>query len=300
MIEIPAYDTFLKIVPINKGMSGDKKYYIETKENEHQLLRIADVSEYEQKKHEYTLMKIIYDKGIPMPKTIDFGICNKGKSVYTLLEWIDGKEVEQVVPMLDKKNQYLLGVKCGKILKRIHSIDSKEESDDWVARYFSVIDERLDAFFNEGVKFTGYEKITDFLKKNRKLLCNRLQCNLHGDYHMGNMIVNKKDELFIIDWHTVDFNNYGDPWYEFNRIGIEYSSFACGQIDGYFESNPPNEFWTLLEYYLSASAITSIVWAKYFSPDNLKSVIQLNRNILNWYDGMENTIPSWYRNRTYF
>lgn len=298
MIEIPSYDTFSKVVPINKGMSGDKKYYIETKDNKHQLLRIADIAEYDQKKKEYNRMNKLYAVGTPMPKTIDFGTCNEGKSVYSLLEWIDGQEVEQLIPKEDPHEQYLLGIKSGKNLKLIHCINSKEDIDDWSHRYFAVIDERLDAFYSEGVKFAGYEKIINFLKNNKEHLCNRPQCYLHGDYHMGNMIVNEKDELFIIDWHTVDFDNYGDPWYEFNRIGVEYPDFASGQIDGYFEGSPPQEFWTLLAYYLSASAITSIVWAKYFSPDDLNPILQLNKNILNWYDGMENLIPTWYRNRS--
>lgn len=69
---------------------------------------------------------------------------------------------------------------------------------------------------------------------------------------MGNMIYSPKGELNIIDWHTVDFENYGDPWYEFNRIGVEYSDFASGQIDGYFQDNVPEEFWELFAFYLSA------------------------------------------------
>ncbi|MDU4891441.1 MAG: hypothetical protein E6344_14985 [Clostridium sp.] len=50
MREIPLYNTFEKIEPINKGMSGDKKYYIETTDGEHLLLRLANFSEYNQKK----------------------------------------------------------------------------------------------------------------------------------------------------------------------------------------------------------------------------------------------------------
>lgn len=296
MNEIPLYGTFAKIKPIEKGMSGDKKYYIETNKNEHLLLRIADISEYEQKRLEYELMNKLSAKDIPIPRTIDFGVCNADKSVYILLEWIDGKEVEDIVHRMDEKKQYLLGVKSGKILKLIHNLDKLEDVTDWSTRYFTVIDERINAFHSEGITFFGSEKIISFLEKNRDLLKNRPQCYHHGDYHMGNMIRTKANALFIIDWHTIDFNNYGDPWYEFNRIGTEYPAFASGQIDGYFENNPPDDFWILLAYYLSTSAITSIVWAKYFSPERLDSILQLNKDILNWYDNMENLIPSWYRN----
>ncbi|BCN31015.1 aminoglycoside phosphotransferase family protein [Anaeromicropila herbilytica] len=295
MIEIPLYGTFTVINPIEKGMSGDKKYYIETNNNERLLLRIADISEYEQKKTEYERMNKLSANGVPMPRTIDFGICNADKSVYTLLEWIDGNEVEEIVNRMDEKEQYLMGVESGKILKQIHTLDEHKEIADWSTRYFAIIDERINAFHKEGVAFSGSDKIIAYLEKNRGLLKNRPQCYHHGDYHMGNMILTKRDKLSIIDWHTVDFDNYGDPWYEFNRIGIEYPAFATGQIDGYFENDVPDEFWALLAYYLSASAITSIVWAKYFAPESLGDILKLNSDILDWYDGMKEIVPMWYK-----
>ena len=51
----------------------------------------------------------------------------------------------------------------------------------------------------------------------------------------------------------------------------------------------------MLALYLSVSAITSIVWAKYFAPDQLDRVMELNRDVLKWYDGMKRVVPSWYR-----
>ena len=46
MKDIPNFDTFMKIEPIHKGWSGDKKYYVETKDGERLLLRISDISSY--------------------------------------------------------------------------------------------------------------------------------------------------------------------------------------------------------------------------------------------------------------
>lgn len=136
--------------------------------------------------------------------------------------------------------------------------------------------------------------ILSYIDKNRRLLKNRPQVYHHGDYHMGNMVQSKKGQLHVIDWHTVDFNNYGDPWYEFNRIGVEYPFFASGQIDGYFNKEIPEEFWELLALYLSTSAITSIVWAKYCAPERLDSIIHLNNAILHWFNNMNSAIPTWY------
>lgn len=214
-------------------------------------------------------MKRMNKLGVPMPAPIDFGICNNGKCVYTLLSWVEGEEVENILPTLTEKEQYQLGIKAGLILRKIHSLPAPEVSEIWIKRYFLVIDERLDAYRSEGLAFDGDKLILNYLDVNRALLNDRPQCYHHGDYHMGNLIHSTDGSIYVIDWHTVDFNNYGDPWYEFNRLGTEYPAFSSGQIDGYFNNHPPELFWKLLAYYLSASAITSIVWSKYFAPERL-------------------------------
>ena len=44
MQDIKNFDTFVKIEPITKGMSGDNKYRIETTDGRRLLLRIADIA----------------------------------------------------------------------------------------------------------------------------------------------------------------------------------------------------------------------------------------------------------------
>lgn len=294
MKDIPLYTTFAKIEKVDKGMSSDQKFYVETTDQKAFLLRLAGVEAYERKKSEYEIIASMYAAGIPMPSPIDFGICNKGRNVYTLLSWIPGKEVEAVLPKLSDKDQYELGFVSGGILKKIHMLPAPKGTKDWEERYFSVIEERLDVYRKEGIIFEGSDAILSFINQNRQLLKNRPQVYHHGDYHMGNMIQSENKQLSVIDWHTVDFDNYGDPWYEFNRMGIESPFFASGQINGYFDYKIPEEFWNLLALYLSASAITSIVWTKYFAPERTDSILRLNTDILNWYDGMRCTIPTWY------
>lgn len=284
---------FIKIKPITKGMSSDKKYFIETVDRKQFLLRVADISEHDRKKAEYEIMQKVASLNIPMSQPVDFGVCNGGKNVYTLLTWIDGKELESTLPALSEAEQYFLGIKSGEILYKIHKVTAPQDAEDWSVRYFKVIDERLNAFRAEGVPFDGDAYILDFLEANRHLLKGRPQCRHHGDYHEGNMILSAGNTLSIIDWHTVDFENHGDPWIELARYSGS-PSFTNGQINGYFENKPPKDFWVLFAYYLAAGAITSIVWAKYFAPERLNSILQLNRDVLLWFDNMQNPVPSWY------
>ena len=293
-------DTFSKVNEISKGMSGDRKYYIETRDGKKLLLRITEVSNYETKKKDYDFLLSLNKAGLPVPKAIDFGRCEEGNSVYMLLEWMEGEEAKKVVPNMTKEKQYSIGVKSGQILRGIHE-NSKtvEVENDWHDRYFEVITPRIEAYKNEGVPFEGAEAILSFIEENKHLLHDKKQCRIHGDFHLGNLIINEKGELFVIDWQTVDFEGVGDPWVDFINIGIEHPSFAAGQIDGYFNHQVPEEFWRILALYLSVSAITSIVWAKYFAPERLDSILTLNRNVIKWYDGMKQVIPSWYKEYKY-
>ena len=293
--DIPGYDHFSEIIPISKGMSSDKKYRIITADGADMLLRVADIAEQTKKKTEFDFLQQVCALGVPACQPVDFGICNNGKSVYQLVTWIEGEEVERALPHLSEAQQYDLGMQAGKALRLVHSLPAPAIADTWESRYFSIIDKRLESFHLYGDPFDGDKIILEYLDNNRQLLAQRPQHRHHGDYHEGNMILSPDGELRIIDWHTVDFDNIGDPWYEFNRLDCTMPHFAAGQLCGYFNGEPPKEFWKLLAYYQAASAITSIAWAKYHAPEELSRIMQLNRDILTWYDNFHRVVPSWYQ-----
>lgn len=294
MTDIPNYETFIKIELITKGMSGDEKYYIETDTGNKFLLRLTDITEYDRKAKEFQMVKAAASAGIPMPKPVDFGICSNGKQVYTLLTWIEGEEAEKILPLLSEKEQYSYGVKAGKALNKIHTIPAPNGLSSWFERYFAVIDERINAFHAEGIAFEGDSNILNYLQQNKSSLINRPQCFQHGDFHEGNLIITPEKEIYVIDWHGMDFDNFGDPWYELARGDEKYPYYMSGLINGYFNGKPPETFWTLYSYYLSCSAITSIVWAKYCAPNELENILKLNNYVLRWFENMQRVIPTWY------
>ena len=284
---------FRKAEKISRGMSGDEKYHVYSGDAEY-LLRVSDGEEYNRKKTEYEYLHRLNKYALNIPECIEFTKSNDGSKVFTLLSWIPGEEAEKLLPCLDGDAQYALGLKAGKILRSIHSHSPAVSGGvSWYDSYFKVMQPRLDAFRAEGIPFEGSDRILSFIEDNKHLLHERPVCRHHGDYHTGNMIV-RGGELWVIDWHTVDFDNIGDPWYEFNRIGMECPQFAKGQVDGYLDS-VPDEFWRLFALYFSASAITSIVWAKYWAPDQLECIMELNRSVLQMFDNMEDPVPRWYR-----
>lgn len=90
MIEdIKSYSTFTKVQQLDKGWSSDVKYYVKDSSGKSLLLRMNEVSNYKRKKFEFHMMQKVVELGVPMSQPLDFGVCNKGQSVYSLFSgWL--------------------------------------------------------------------------------------------------------------------------------------------------------------------------------------------------------------------
>lgn len=294
MQDIKEYSSFKKIEPVNKGWSNDKKYYIETVDGRKLLLRVTDISEYERKKAEFEMMKQVAALGVPMSQPLDFGICDNGKSVYSLLTWCDGEEAEIALLRMTETEQYVLGIKSGEILKKIHSIPAPKDQEEWSIRFNRKTNYKIEKYKACGIKFDGDDKIIGYIENNCHLLSGRPQCYQHGDYHVGNMIISLDNTLSIIDFNRPDF---GDPWEEFNRIVWSAAAsphFATGQIRGYFGGEPPIEFFKLLAFYISSNTLSSIYWAIPFGEEEITKMKNQAGDVLTWFDNMNNPVPTWY------
>lgn len=294
--DIPGCDSFIKIEPIEKGVSGDKKYRVEKIDGQCLLLRISDVEYYQRKKTMYDMMQRVAKLGVSMSRPVDFGVCNSGRNVYQLLSWCDGETADVVLPNLSENEQYAIGVKAGKNLKMIHSISAPDSIEDWYDRFNKINDGRIKSFFNCGVTVEGSDSILAFYEENRYLLRGRPQCFIHGDYHNDNILVSEDLKIAIVDWDLLD-SLYGDPWSEFNRISMSTNfvpHFTTGLLHGYFGGEPPVEFWRVLALYLSTGALSLVSWAVYVEPGCLEECKQIAANVIRWYDGMSNVVPTWY------
>jgi serine/threonine-protein kinase len=112
-------------------MSNDKKYYIETADGKRLLLRVTDIKEYDRKKAEYGMMKRVYELGVPTPKPYDFGVCDGGKSVYSLSGWLEGEDAESLMPHMSEAEQYGFGLKAGAVLRKIHTLPAPDNAEPW-------------------------------------------------------------------------------------------------------------------------------------------------------------------------
>nr|MBQ4317671.1 phosphotransferase [Clostridia bacterium] len=148
------------------------------------------------------------------------------------------------------------------------------------------------------LKYENGQAFIDFIAENRHLLKGRPQSMQHGDFHIGNMMLDKSGQLVIIDFDRCDA---GDPWEEFNRIVwcVQASQlFASGMTDGYFGvpegGKVPLEFLKLLALYISSNTLSSLPWAIPFGEDEINTMTKQASEVLSWYNNMTQVVPTWY------
>jgi aminoglycoside phosphotransferase (APT) family kinase protein len=283
---------FTKIIAITKGWSGDKKYCVTDKTGQRYLLRISPTEQYDRKKSEFEHMQQVASLAIPMCKPVEFGSCGEG--IYSLQTWIDGKDAEEVIPTLSDGQIYKYGFEAGQILRRIHSIPAPDSIENWESFFNQKIDRKMVMYNECSLKYDNGAAFIEYIEAHRNLLKNRPQVYQHGDYHIGNLMIDNNGQIVVIDFNR---NDYGDPWEEFNRIVWCVQSaplFATGIVDGYFEGRVPMDFWNLLALYIASNTLASLPWAIPFGQGEIDTMTNQAKEVLEWYDGMKNPVPTWY------
>ena len=279
--------------PIEKGWSGDEKYRAVTAAGEVYLLRLSPVERLERKRREFERMQQAAALGIPMCLPIEFGTCREG--VYAIHSWVEGSDAEEAISRMDAQKQYAYGLDAGRILAKLHTLPAPADAQDWESRFNAKIDRKIAMYENCPLKYEVDEPILRYLAENRQLLAGRPQSYQHGDYHIGNMMIDEAGKLTIIDFEKDD---HGDPWEEFNRIvwsAQAAPAFASGMVDGYFEGKVPMEFWKLLALYISSNTLSSLPWAIPFGEQEIQVMVNQQKQVLDWYENMTNPVPAWYR-----
>ncbi len=282
---------FITKTPIEKGWSGDKKYCAVTADGKKYLLRITPYGSGKNRGEMFEMQMKLDSLGVPMCRPIEIGECDEG--TYVVQTWIDGQDAEDVLPDLDITKQYSFGIEAGCILKKIHSVPAPEDQPDWEVRFNNKMNRKIQMYNDCPIKFDGAEYIINYIENNRHLLKYRPQCYQHGDYHIGNMMI-ENGKIVIIDFDRYDF---GDPWEEFNRIVWCAQScpiFAMGIVNGYFDGNVPIDFWKLLALYISSNTLSSVPWAIPFGDGEVNTMLNQAKDVLGWYDNMKNPVPTWY------
>ena len=291
---IPGSNTWSTITPITKGWSDDLKYRITTPNRGSFLLRLFDLQLLPRKLDEYRILSRLYEANLPVNRPLDLGPCNDQKTGYLLCAWIEGEDLETVLPNLSLAEQAHLGQQAGHLLAKIHACAPLHPIGDWEAHYNAKLDRKIAKALATSVEMPGKADFIRFINANRFRLAHRPIALHHGDYHIGNLLLQPNGQLAIIDLNRFDA---GDPWEEFNRIVWDAQAspaFASGRIDAYFDHAIPEGFFELLTLYIAANALSSVPWAIPFGNAEIEVMQHQLHDILAWTKHLTCVIPTWY------
>lgn len=292
---IETIESWKEIFRINDGWSGELKFEITSKSR--MILRLGSIDNLKRLQNVYNSMLPLREINLPVSIPIAFGKClYLGREYcYTLLSWINGSDAKDSIASFSIKDQYAIGLCSGKILKKLHQlpIPKRISRISWQDYFNTKINKNIKASNDCPVQFEGARTIIKYINSNRDLLCNRPMSFQHGDYHIGNMVLDR-GSLGVIDFNR---QSYGDPWEEYSRIswcGHLSPAFASGRIDGYFDGDVSESFFKLMALYIGSNQLSSIPWAMQFGKKDVDVMIHEAERVLYDYDEYNTHIPKWY------
>ena len=233
---------------VEAGWSSDVKYYVLDAHNREYMLRLSDISQDQSKRIEFERIQNFNTLDFEMSRAVEFGTCNAGSMVYMLLTWVVGESLESSLKVLSEQKQYELGIKAGKILKAIHDLPTIEVVDV-LAKKEKML-EKLARYERCGYRVEQDDKIINYIKSHLDDLNDLKVVMNHGDYHVGNLILTSDFEVGVIDFNRMQVSDYVEDFYKVQSFNVEVSiPFSIGQIHGYFQGNPSEEFWKVLALY---------------------------------------------------
>ena len=163
------------------------------------------------------------------------------------------------------------------------------EAEPWEVRFKLRVQDVIQFYDDNPIKSQDADLLARYLQDNRDLLDNRPLAFTHGDCNTGNLMFTTDGQIGIIDlgWG----NNCNDPWWDFREMTFPNrpaSHFLTGQIKGYFEGEPPPEFFRILAYYISLGALESL---RDFSRTDYFEEVKI---ALDMFNDIQNPAPTWY------
>ena len=290
---IKCSSTWKNVEKLNKGWSKDRKYIVTDINNNKFLLRLSDISLYEKKKEQFELLKKVEALDINASRPVEFGVFND-TSIYMVLTYLEGEDAEQI--MQDKTNDeaYNLGIQAGKALYKLHQIPVSQGNQTWYDRFKEKIEVKVKKLNECPYKLNNSDILVDYIYKNMDILKGRSKSFTHGDYHLGNMIVNENG-IGIIDFDKNGATDLIDDFKPFcwNIRKSEY--FETGLVNGYFNNNIPDNFWHLIKLYTAEHLISHLPWASTFGEKEIKTAYEIYELVMNSYDNFNLLIPKWYK-----
>lgn len=150
----------------------------------------------------------------------------------------------------------------------------------------------VEDFLSCGNSIPMQDKLLNIYNEKVFLMNNRPLAFCHGDFHLGNMVI-QNDKIGISD---VVNCSLADPYEEFKRgywSVVESELFQTGMLNGYFNNNIPEEFFEILQLYSIESMMTRLL--KAINKATFELISKLNDLQIQWWGNFDYKRPTWYK-----
>ncbi len=280
------------ITPVTAGWSDDRKYHLAT-ECGPRLLRVSPIAAYPRKQAEFAQLQRLNQLTDAFPEACECGVAPDDSQCYVVYGWVEGTEALGVLPKLPQAELHRLGVEAGRLLRLVHSLpqDQHIDSHDLIRAKMTNKRRMMD---ENALHFPAYDPMVSFLESNLHRLRGTPTAYRHGDFHLGNMLLDQQGRLKVIDFNRSDF---GDPIEDFNRLFTfsrqASADFARGQIEGYF-GNVPESFFAHALCYVLMDCAFGLLWARQFGQREIDVHFALVDQIMGDFDNLQRTRPQWF------
>lgn len=280
----------------NQGLSPAKKIkpspslkmYTVRKGGKDYLLRTDFSERYEE---EATLAafahRIFEEGGAYVSSPLEVGAYFNDTMVYSLYNFFCGDNLARRLPEFSTSHQLSFGVEAGKLLKKLHTIFPEEDDKPVHHEDMFLI---LTKLGEKGINYEGFAEASALMKKYHALPDNRPVTAVHGSFSANSLFLDKDLNVGILPLETAQWD---DPVTDLISLSESYSlPFMKGVLKGLFEGQLPKDFFELLCFYRTYTALSDIDAAD--SKEELDAAVLRAQKLSEDYENYQRVIPSWY------
>ncbi|AFC33170.1 Aminoglycoside phosphotransferase [Paenibacillus mucilaginosus 3016] len=288
--QVPELRGAARMTPLTKGFSSDRKYIVyDAADRPVYVVRTAEIGKEGAKRREFEVVGRAAAAGVRTPAPVAFFTLTEQQTCGMVLEHAGGTDAAEALP-------YAAGVEAGRELRLLHTIGAPAEMQPWHRLREAKHRRQWQAYRECGVKLPAEEAVEAFIETHLPCMEGRPSGLQHDDFHPSNLLIAGGRYAAVIDFNRYD---WGDPYHDFLKIAYfsrEVSvSFSTGQIHGYFGGRAPDLFWTLYALYTAMILGGTITWTLQVVPEQLPSMMDRIRVVLEDHRNFESMVPVWYK-----
>ncbi|MDD7383551.1 MAG: kanamycin kinase [Peptoniphilaceae bacterium] len=270
---------------------ADNKWKIKTGKNVF-VIGLYEIELFKYIEVENKIAEALIKSNVDILKIYDFGIMPDLNCSYKILDFRPEENLKEYILNHDKKDNYNLGYKFGKILYDLHNLNIDGEIVDWKNQFLTGLNLLL---FNYGmIKESGVKDylLLDHISENKRLLVNTASNLLYTNLNYKNIRVYSGDKINLRGLKTLKYGDGISDFIAINTLSILSPHFSKAVVDGYNNGkNPPRKFFRLMSFYEACFLLDQLVKIR----NNKNSELGEDEidKIINNYDNFTEFIPKW-------